>query len=373
MRKYRKNPATVLISSMLLSCAMQVGADAGFRNWIDNFRSDAISQGVAPGTYDKAFRGVLDIDPVVIEKANFQPEFKAEVWEYMDNRVQERSIATGRDMLKQYSKELATIERNSGVDRHVLLAIWSMETSYGAALQKPDSLHYIPRALATLAYADPKRQKYARSQLVAALKIVQAGDVPQTEFLGSWAGAMGHTQFIPTSYVAYAVDFDGDGHRDIWHSVPDALATAANLLKKNGWRSGEGWGHEIAASDSAAGQEVLALQGNQGPVFALQKNFFVLKRYNNADKYALAVALLADRIAGKPAPRRDWKRPFTPLSMAEKEELQRELAAKGFYSGAVDGLVGGETRKSIMAYQASVGEEQTGYASKEVLQSLKRR
>ena len=153
MRKYRKNPATVLISSLLLSCAMQVGADAGFRNWIDNFRSDAISQGVAPGTYDKAFRGVLDIDPVVIEKANFQPEFKAEVWEYMDNRVQERSIATGRDMLKQYSKELATIERNSGVDRHVLLAIWSMETSYGAALQKPDSLHYIPRALATLAIA----------------------------------------------------------------------------------------------------------------------------------------------------------------------------------------------------------------------------
>jgi membrane-bound lytic murein transglycosylase B len=248
-----------------------------------------------------------------------------------------------------------------------------MESGYGAALKKPDSLHYIPRALATLAYADPKRAKFARSQLIAALKILQRGDVSQNALLGSWAGAMGHTQFIPTSYLAYAVDGDGDGKSDIWQSVPDALATAAQLLKKNGWQSGEHWGYEVLQASDARGNKTLALQGEKGPVFALQKNFSVVKRYNNADKYALAVLLLADRIAGKPAPQRDWVRPYTPLAMTEKEELQRLLAAKGFYSGVVDGLIGDESRKAIMRFQASRGIAQTGYPSKEVLLALRAR
>ncbi len=360
-----------LVVAVLWAVLQPAHADTGFRAWIQNFRGEAISQGITASVYDDAFRGVSEPDLLVLEKANYQPEFKAEVWEYLDSRVQERAITNGQVMLQQYAKELASIEKSSGVDRHVLLAIWSMESNYGAVLQDKSKLHYIPRALATLAYADPKREKFARTQLIAALKILQRGDVEQAELLGSWAGAMGHTQFIPTSYIAYAVDFDGDGKSDIWHSVPDALATAAQLLKKNGWRSGESWGYEVLLPDNGSGKELLALQGDTGPVFALQKNFFVVKRYNNADKYALAVLLLSDRIAGKPAPVKDWKRPYTPLNMSEKEELQRLLAAQGFYSGVVDGLIGGESREAIKRFQASKNVEQTGYASKEVLQQLR--
>jgi membrane-bound lytic murein transglycosylase B len=360
-----------LVVAVLWAVLQPAHADTGFRAWIQNFRGEAISQGVTGSVYDDAFRGVTEPDLLVLEKANYQPEFKAEVWEYLDSRVQERAITNGQVMLQQYAKELASIEKSSGVDRHVLLAIWSMESNYGAVLQDKTKLHYIPRALATLAYADPKRAKFARTQLIAALKILQRGDVEQAELLGSWAGAMGHTQFIPTSYIAYAVDFDGDGKSDIWHSVPDALATAAQLLKKNGWRSGESWGYEILPSNKGSGEELLALQADKGPVFALQKNFFVVKRYNNADKYALAVLLLSDRIAGKPAPIKDWTRPYTPLDMTEKEELQRLLAAHGFYSGVVDGLIGGESREAIKRFQASKNNAQTGYASKEVLQQLR--
>lgn len=351
----------------------ETSSDRSFQSWIHTFRAEALRQGIRPDIYDRAFREVSTPDDVVLEKAHYQPEFRAEAWEYMDNRVQDRSINTGRDMLRQYSNVLQSIERNSGVSRYVLLAIWSMESGYGAALKKPDSLHYIPRALATLAYADPKRASYARSQLIAVLKVLQRGDVSQKELLGSWAGAMGHTQFIPTSYLAYATDGDGDGKSDIWQSVPDALATAAQLLKKNGWRSGERWGYEVLKPGDAQDNKLLALQGNQGPVFAVQKNFAVVKRYNNADKYALAVLLLADRIAGKPAPQRDWVRPYTPLSMTEKEELQRLLSQKGFYTGVVDGLIGDESRKAVMRFQASRGAAQTGYPSKEVLLALRAR
>ena len=363
----------ILLSVLCVPLQVVAEGDVGFQAWIRSFRAEALAQGVRPDIYDRAFRDVTMQDAAVLEKAHYQPEFRAEAWEYMDNRVQERSINIGREMLRQYSDVLQAIEQRSGVSRFVLLAIWSMESGYGAALKKPDGLHYIPRALATLAYADAKRTKFARSQLIAALKILQRGDVSQQNLLGSWAGAMGHTQFIPTSYLAYAVDGDGDGKSDIWQSVPDALATAAQLLKKNGWQSGARWGYEVLRASDAHGDQVLALQGDKGPMFALQKNFSVVKRYNNADKYALAVLLLADRIAGKPAPQRDWVRPYTPLAMTEKEELQRLLAAKGFYSGVVDGLIGDESRKAIMRFQASRGIAQTGYPSKEVLLALRAR
>ena len=369
----RCRAVTALLIALCMPLCAGAEVDQGFQSWIRSFRAEAVAQGVRPDIYDRAFRDVTMQDAAVLEKAHYQPEFRAEAWEYMDNRVQERSINTGREMLRQYSDVLQTIEQRSGVSRFVLLAIWSMESGYGAALKKPDGLHYIPRALATLAYADAKRTKFARSQLIAALKILQRGDVSQQNLLGSWAGAMGHTQFIPTSYLAYAVDGDGDGKSDIWQSVPDALATAAQLLKKNGWQSGARWGYEVLRASDAHGDQVLALQGDKGPMFALQKNFSVVKRYNNADKYALAVLLLADRIAGKPAPQRDWVRPYTPLAMTEKEELQRLLAAKGFYSGVVDGLIGDESRKAIMRFQASRGIAQTGYPSKEVLLALRAR
>lgn len=352
--------------------ASPVRADAAFQSWIASFCRDAVQQGITARTCEHAFHGITAPDTRVLEKAAYQPEFKAEAWEYIDNRVNERTISQGRLMLKEHASLLARIERETGVSRYVLLAIWSMESNYGAVLQDRKRLHDIPQALATLAYADEKRSAFGRSQLLAALKILQAGDVSREDMLGSWAGAMGHTQFIPTSYLLYAVDADGDGKRDIWHSVPDALASAAQLLKKNGWRRGERWGREITTRGNGQ-QEVLALQGDQGPVFALQKNFFVVKRYNNADKYALAVLLLADRIAGLPAPVQDWQRPYAVLDLAGKQQLQQLLREQGFYSGEVDGMIGDESRRAIKRFQASAGLAETGYPSVDVLAVLQKR
>ncbi|MFZ2102114.1 MAG: lytic murein transglycosylase [Oricola sp.] len=390
--------ATVLIAPLFTVTA---SADAAFQRWIGDFRRTAIASGVSPSVYDAAFAGVTTPDPEVLEKARFQPEFRDEAWQYIDGRVHERSVAMGRAMAGKYGRLLDSIERQTGVSRNIVLAIWSMESDYGEFLKREDRLHYVPRALATLAYADRKRAKYARGQLIAALKILQNGDVSRNGLMGSWAGAMGHTQFIPTSYLAFAVDGDGDGRRDIWNSVPDALWTAANLLRKNGWQAGQTWGYEVVLPAgrkfpggsaplsqwesigvvrangkpfprSGQAAELKVLQGRDGPAFLMVKNFFVIKRYNNADKYALAVGLLADQIGGNPPPRKDWSRPFTRLSIAESEELQQRLKGAGFYDGEVDGKIGPASRDAIMAYQARRGLQQDGYASMELLKVLRR-
>ena len=374
-------------------------ADAGFRQWIQSFRSTAISSGVSGNTFDRAFNGVTDIDPEVLEKARYQPEFTAPVWDYFDNRVHEQSIAVGRQMAREWKPWLDRIEKAYGVDRHILLAIWSMESNYGEILKNDKVMRNVVRSLATLAYADKKRAKFARTQLIAALKILQKGDIDESHLTGSWAGAMGHTQFIPTSYQAYAVDADGNGRRDIWNSVPDALATAANLLRKNGWQSGKTWGYEVslpsgklpggsltlskweslgvrrasgkAFKNGADRAELKVPDGRAGPAFLATKNFFVLKAYNNADKYALAVGLLADEIAGYGGLVRDWDRPFTKLSFAEKQELQKRLSAYGYYDGKPDGKIGEGSRKAIKAFQAQAGLTQDGHPSMEVLSRLR--
>ena len=303
-------------------------ADAGFQKWIAGFYSTAAKNGVSRQTYNAVFAGIKSPDPEVIKSANYQPEFKATVWDYIDNRVTESAIERGLEMKVKYAKWLDLIEKRYGVNRHILLAIWSMETSYGKALERPKALKSVARSLATLAYKDKRRAKFARSQLIAAMKIVQNGDVSAKGLRGSWAGAMGHTQFIPTSYLTWAVDIDGDGRRNIWESVPDALASAANLLKKNGWRTGYTWGYEVKTPSGVTPKSVgtksrtlskwsgmgvrrvsgkafprpsdranlKVLAGPKGPAFLMLKNFFVLKSYNNADKYALAVGLLADRM-----------------------------------------------------------------------------
>jgi membrane-bound lytic murein transglycosylase B len=237
-------------------------ADAGFRTWIENFHSTAAKSGISDATFRAAFAGVDDIDPEVLEKARSQPEFKSPVWDYFDNRVHERSIATGQAMAKKYKPWLDKIEQRFGVSRNILLAIWSMETNYGEILKRPDVVRGTIRSLATLAYADKRRAKFARTQLLASLKILQRGDVSVADLQGSWAGAMGHTQFIPTSFMAYGVDIDGNGRRDIWNSVPDALATSANLLAKNGWQSGRTWGCTPSACPQASCRPVRFLSPN---------------------------------------------------------------------------------------------------------------
>jgi membrane-bound lytic murein transglycosylase B len=374
-------------------------ADAGFRNWIENFHSTAARSGISDATFRAAFAGVNDVDPEVLDKAQAQPEFKSPIWDYFDNRVHERSIATGQAMSKKYKPWLDKIEQRFGVSRNILLAIWSMETNYGEILKRPDVVRSTIRSLATLAYADKRRATYARTQLIASLKILQRGDVSVAELRGSWAGAMGHTQFIPTSFMAYGVDIDGNGRRDIWNSVPDALATSANLLAKNGWQTGRTWGYEVrlpagklpSGSLSLAKWQSLGVQrangkpfsslsdsatlrlpdGRSGPAFLMLRNFSVIKRYNNAEKYALAVAVLADRIGGGGGFANDFNRPFTPLSIAEKEEMQRSLASLGYYDGNSDGNIGPATKASILAFQAAEGLTKDGYASMELLRHLR--
>ena len=373
-----------LVAAMLVWLAAPAMADAGFQKWVRDFRATAASSGVSGATFDRAFRGISSPDPEVLELARKQPEFSNEAWTYFDPRVNERTVAEGRRMLREWGRWLERIESAFGVDRHILLAIWSMESSYGEALKNPARVRSTIRSLATLGYADKRRAKFARQQLVAALKILQRGDVDASHLTGSWAGAMGHTQFIPTSYLAYAVDADGNGKADIWNSVPDALATAANLLAKNGWRKGQTWGYEVIlpegrkfpggamtlskwegigvrrangrafprGSDNA---ELKVPDGRSGPVFLMTRNFFVLKAYNNADRYALAVGLLADQIAGHPGPSRDWTRPFTRLSGTETEELQKRLGALGYYDGPVDGKIGEGSRSAIRAFQSRAG------------------
>jgi membrane-bound lytic murein transglycosylase B len=393
--------ATAAAGMALALWPAQASADAGFRRWVESFRATAASNGVSGATYDRAFRGVTEPDLEVLEKARYQPEFKAAPWDYFDNRVHEQSIAVGRAMLRKYGPWLDRIESRYGVDRHVLLAIWSMESNYGEILKNDKVMRSVVRSLATLGYADKKRAKFARQQLIAALKILQRGDIDESHLTGSWAGAMGHTQFIPTSYQAYAVDADGDGRRDIWNSIPDALATAANLLKKNGWQAGKTWGYEVSLPDGSKfpggkaslskwqgmgvvrangkgfrnggdNAELKVLDGRSGPAFLATKNFFVLKAYNNADKYALAVGLLADEIAGYGGLVNDWNRPFTRLSFDEKQELQKRLGVHGFYDGKVDGKIGDGSKSAIKAFQAAAGLTQDGHPSKEVLSVLRR-
>lgn len=375
-------------------------ADAGFQRWVQSFKATAAKNGISGRTFDRAFRNVRDIDPEVLEKAQFQPEFTAPVWDYFDNRINENSITVGRQMARQWKPWLDRIEKAYGVDRNILLAIWSMESNYGEILKNDKVMRNVVRSLATLAYADKRRAKFGRDQLIAALKILESGDIDESHLSGSWAGAMGHTQFIPTSYLAYAQDADGNGKRDIWNSVPDALATAANLLRRNGWQSGQTWGYEVSLPEgrkfpggslSLAKWEQLGVtrangkpfpRGNQnaelklpdgrsGPTFLMTKNFFVIKRYNNADKYALAVGLLADQIAGYGPTVKDWNRPFTRLSFEETQELQKRLTVNGYYDGKIDGKIGEGSRAAIRAFQERRGLATDGHPSKEVLTTLR--
>ncbi len=350
--------AATALSLALLLPAGSAFADAGFRNWIASFRATAVQAGVSGTVYDRAFRGISDADPEVLQKARYQPEFTAPAWDYFDNRVHEQAVANGRALARQWKPWLDRIEQRFGVDRYTLLAIWSMESNYGEMLKRTDVMRNVVRSLATLAYGDPQRAKFARTQLIAALKILQTGDIDESHLSGSWAGAMGHTQFIPTSYQTYAVDMDGNGRRDIWNSVPDALATAANLLRKNGWQSGRTWGYEVAlpagrkfpsGSMSIAKWQALgvaratasfpecrrtrraeAARRARGACLPGHQELLGHQALQQRRQIRLRRRLLADEIAGYGGLVRDWNRPFTKLTFVEKQELQQRLAERGY-------------------------------------------
>ncbi|PCH45715.1 MAG: lytic transglycosylase [Hyphomicrobiales bacterium] len=375
-------------------------AEAGFQKWVNGFYSVARKNGINKSTYQRAFKGITSADPEILELTRHQPEFKQKMWMYFDSRVNENSLERGQEMKQTWDRWLTAIEKKYGVSRHILLAIWSMETSYGKALENPKALRSVVRSLATLAYRDKRRRKFARTQLIAALKILQSGKISTQHLRGSWAGAMGHTQFIPTSYRAYGQDMDGDGRRDIWTSIPDALATAANLLRRNGWRTGQTWGYEVKVSARAAKQsgktktiaqwEKLGIRrakgkvfkyknlraalkfpaGRSGPAFLMLKNFYVIKRYNNSDKYALAVGHLADQIAGYGGFEKPLPRPYRRLVEDERLALQKQLSRIGLYSGKIDGKIGSGTRVAIRRAQDRLGMTPDGYESPKLLKRL---
>jgi membrane-bound lytic murein transglycosylase B len=369
-----------------------------FATWRDGFRGRAMAQGIRPQVFDAAFAGV-GVNDEVVRLDRRQAEFTKPIWEYLDGAVSAARIEAGRARRAQLAQTLAAIERTYGVDGDVVLAIWGMETNYGS---NRGSMPVI-ESLATLAY-EGRRRDFAEEQLVAALRILQAGDTTPDRMVGSWAGAMGHTQFMPTSFLASAVDFTGDGRRDIWGDDPtDALASAANYLAKAGWQRGAPWGIEVRlppgfnygsadqanrrpASDwNARGvtrldgrplpdhgpAAILAPAGARGPAFAVYPNFFVIKTYNNATSYAVGVGHLGDRIGGGAAIAGAWPRGERELSRTEKIELQERLTARGFSTGKTDGVIGPDTITAIRAWQSANGLMPDGFATASLLAQLR--
>jgi membrane-bound lytic murein transglycosylase B len=370
-----------------------------FAAFVDALKPDALAKGITAPTFDAAFAG-LSPDPEVLDLAGVQPEHAKTAGEYVGLLVSETRLANGRLKLQEHAATLAAVEATSAVDRHVILAIWGIESNYGAGM----GTRRVVRSLATLAAFDPRRPDFWRGELLAALRILQAGDTTPENLAGSWAGAMGHTQFMPSTFAAHAVDFDRDGRRDIWSSIPDALGSTANYLKVSGWVAGLPWGFEVKLPGgfdyalSAPGQakawaqwqalgvgarrpgpappapgpwQLLLPAGAKGPAFLVSGNFRAILRYNNAVSYALAVGHLADRLAGGAAFEQPWPADDKALGKADREELQRQLTALGFGTGAIDGIIGGGTRTAIRAYQKARNIPEDGHPDLALLERLR--
>jgi membrane-bound lytic murein transglycosylase B len=371
--------------------------DAALQAFADGLWTEASAKGISRATFDAA-RAQFEADQSVLEAADNQPEHERAVWDYLRLLVSAERIANGRPKLIELGAVLDRIEAGLRVDRHVLLAIWGIESNYGTAMGSRNVL----RSLATLAQNGGRRAAFGRRELIAALQILERGDITPDRMTGSWAGAMGHTQFIPSTYNAHAVDFDGDGKRDIWGSLTDALASTANYLKVSGWRPEEPWGFEVALPESftewdaegerplsqwqalgvkrlsdapmPAGDVALALllpAGARGPAFLVGANFRAILRYNNSPSYALAVGHLADRLAGGEPFVSNWPEGDRPLRRLEREELQRELTAQGHAIGDIDGILGTRSRAALRAWQRARGLPADGYAASSLLERIR--
>jgi lytic murein transglycosylase len=363
---------------------------------VKHFRRQAREQGIAADTLAAAFDAVR-LEPRVIELDRRQPEFSRQVWDYLDSAVSPTRIERGREQLDAHRRAIEAASRRYGVPAEVLVAIWGIESNYGSNFGSFSTID----ALATLGY-EGRRSDFARRELMAALRILDSGDIARERMQGSWAGAMGHTQFMPTSFKAYARDGDDDGRRDIWGSIADVMASTAYYLEQAGWRGGKPWGLEVRlpegfdysqteldqrqSSQAWAAQgvkpakggtlpvldeaAVIAPAGAQGPAFLVGHNFRVIMRYNASTSYALAVGLLSDRIAGESGVQTDWPRHEPALSRSQIEEMQRLLNARGMKVGKPDGILGPNTRRGIRQYQRELGQVPDGFATVELLERL---
>ena len=388
--------ATILALPLVL-VASAASAQGSFQSCLSGLRSEAAAKGVSGATFDRAMAGV-EPDMKIIEAMNNQPEFKTPIWDYLGTLVDEEKVAEGRAMMRQHASVLAAAEQRFGVDRHTIAAVWGVESDFGKAKGRWP----LVQALSTGACLAPRRNAFFKGELIATLQIIQRGDVRPERLFGSWAGAFGHTQFIPTTYLRLAVDGDGDGRRDLVDSIPDALHSTANFMDKAGWVTGASWGYEVRVPDGYSGPTgrnpkqpvsswaargivkfdgsplngtgnagLLMPAGRNGPAFLVFKNYDAAYSYNGADSYALAISLLSDRLRGRPGVQGQWPTDDLPLSREQRRELQRLLIARGYNVGEPDGAVGSLTRAAIRDVEAKIGMPPTGRPGEKVLRALK--
>jgi membrane-bound lytic murein transglycosylase B len=375
---------------------VEMGTQAGLEAWIAGFREQALAAGVPAATYDAALRDVV-FDPKVVERDRNQNEFTKTIWDYLDTAVSEDRVALGVKALARHRELLERIEAEYGVEKEIVAAVWGLESAYGSYRGDLPVLG----SLATLAY-EGRRGAFFAAELITALKIVDGGHVD--DFRGSWAGASGHTQFMPSSWEKFAVDFDGDGKRNLWGEDPaDALASTANYLRHWGWQAGMPWGLEVrlpegfdydqttervvkpvadwvalgvvptvggTLPDHGPGS-ILLPGGARGAAFLIFPNFQVIEKYNTADAYVIGIGHLADRIKGGPPIAASWPRELRALTLEERRELQALLGQAGFDPGGVDGRMGPKTIAAVKAYQKARGIIPDGYPSLDVLAGLR--
>lgn len=370
-----------------------------FQSWLEGVRQEARARGVDQAILDAALGNVEPI-PRVLELDQRQPEFTDTFLNYLDRRVTDARVEEGRKLLRQHGRVLQRVSHQYGIPANVLVAFWGLETHYGKFLGP----YPVPAALATLAH-DNRRAAFFRAQLLDALDILQAGDVAPEAMVGSWAGAMGQVQFMPSTFRAYAVDGDGDGRKDLWGSLADAFASAANYLNELGWRGGERWGREVRLPRdfdwSLAGPEgkktvdawrklgvtqadgrplaklgnisgaILLPQGHAGPAFLVYRNFDAILTWNRSIHYALAVGHLSDRILGLPPLRHGRNADNHPIPREDAQAMQEQLIRLGLYTGQTDGVLGSRTKAAIRGYQRQAGLPVDGHPSLDLLEHLR--
>jgi membrane-bound lytic murein transglycosylase B len=384
---------------LMTAAAIRQAAD-NFDNCVAGLWLDAARRGISRESFDR-FTAGLTPDLRIMDLMDSQPEFTKAIWDYLDILVNDTRMARGREVLAQYKTIFDAAEKAYGVDRYIIASIWGIESNYSTQMGDRNVL----RSTATLACVG-RRQGYFKDEFLVALEILHRGDLRPEQMRGSWAGAFGPTQFMPTAFKRFAVDGDGDGRRDVVDNPTDLIFSTANNLKKDGWQSGQSWGYEVVLpkgvnfmlADKAkamtlpqwehlglrransqpfpqlsAKAYLLAPAGAAGPGFLMLQNFRVIMKYNPAEAYALAIGHFADRLRGGPPFVQPWPRQERVLSRAERLELQQLLAQRGFYKGTPDGQFGGQTREALRSFQDSIGAPADGFASSEVLEKLRGR